>query len=346
MGQTWDNGDCAHDPAFWAEIARVVKPGGWLACCSGTRTYHRLACAIEDGGFEIRDMVAWLYGSGFPKSHDLMRLSGQSQWAGWGTALKPALEPIVLARKPMVGTTAENLAAFGLGGLHIDAGRIDGGPSSAVERRASAAINGAPSRPGEYGSTLTNRTSPERYSMPRPGEALGRWPANVVHDGSDDIRAAFSAFGPRGSAAKTGGINTKATYHHASGSMKPLASAIPFNHGDCGNADRFFYSAKADADGRFGSDHPTVKPIDLMAWIIRLIVPKGAVILDPFAGTGTTGIAALREGVNAILIEREAKFVADIQTRLDHLNGTGAHSMQVKARHRRPKHPVPLFGDL
>lgn len=231
MGCKWDDGDIAFRPEAWAAVFRVLKPGAHLVAFGGTRTYHRLACAIEDAGFEIRDCVQWLYSQGFPKSHAVEI----AEWDGWGTALKPACELIVLARKPLSeNTIAANVLRWGTGALNIGACRIEA-----------------------------------------RGETIMRWPANVIHDGSDEVAAAF-----------------------------PDVAA------------RFFYTAKADADDRLGSKHPTIKPVDLLQYLVRLITPKGGIVLDPFAGTGTTGEAAWREGMRAVLIEREDGYCADIRRRM------------------------------
>ncbi len=278
MGKAWDTGERAFATEFWQEIYRVLKPGGHVAAFSGSRTYHRLAVAIEDSGFEIRDQIMWLYGSGFPKSHN----AGH----GWGTALKPAHEPIVLARKGLVGTVAANVAAHGTGAINIDGCRVEG-KSPSVERRESGKKSGKCGNDLHSNQRIKEGLSPYKkdvdlYSKPRLGELYGRWPANVIHDGGDDVLAAFpeSSFGNGGSTAK------------------------------------LFYHAKADGDDRIGSKHPTVKPVDLMQWLCRLITPPGGLILDPFAGTGTTGEAAWREGFRAVLIEREAEYQADIARRM------------------------------
>lgn len=262
MGKAWDTGERAFATEFWEQVDRVLKPGGHVAAFSGSRTYHRLAVAIEDSGFEIRDQLMWLYGSGFPKSHNLGN--------GWGTALKPAHEPIVLARKPLIGKGAANVQAHGTGALNIDGCRV------------------------------------ETHGHSR------RWPANVVHDGSDEVLAGFP--------------ETKSGDHRAPGKINRSRGGVDFKRGceshvysgigDAGTASRFFYRAKADSDDRIGSKHPTVKPVDLMQWLCRLITPPGGLILDPFAGTGTTGEAAWREGFSAILIEREAEYQADIARRM------------------------------
>jgi site-specific DNA-methyltransferase (adenine-specific) len=262
MGKQWDTGETAFAAEFWAECLRVLKPGGHVVAFSGTRTYHRMAVAIEDAGFEVRDQIGWTFGSGFPKSHN----AGN----GWGTALKPAWEPIMLARKPLIGTVAANVLEHGTGAINIDGCRVEG------------------------------------------GEREGRWPANIIHDGSEEVIAAFpDAPGQqRGVGPQHGAKDSVNVY----GDYGPRDQFDP--RGDAGSAARFFYTAKADAAGRLGSKHPTVKPVDLMQWLCRLVTPKGGTILDPFAGTGTTGEAAFREGFNAILIEREEEYQADIRRRM------------------------------
>lgn len=253
MGQQWDTGETAFAVEFWAEVFRVLKPGGHVVAFSGTRTYHRLAAAIEDSGFEIRDQLAWVYGTGFPKSHTIKA----GEFAGWGTALKPAWEPIALARKPLIGTVAANVLQHRTGAINVEGCRIG------AERLAAQEAGQA--RLGTF----------EREGMITP-ERVGRFPANILHDGSPEVVGKF----PDGAA-------------------------------------RFFYSAKADSDDRLASKHPTVKPVNLMQWLCRLVTPRGGVVLDPFAGSGTTGEAAWREGFRAVLIEREANFVGDIARRLE-----------------------------
>jgi DNA modification methylase len=349
MGQKWDTGETAFDPAFWVEVMRVLKPGGHLIAFSGTRTYHRLACAIEDAGFEMRDMIAWLYGSGFPKSHDVSKgidkaagakrqvvgekraglarkarsggdmvgapstealrradisvaaTPAAAEWEGWGTALKPALEPIVLARKPLIGTVAANILQHGAGALNIDASRID----------APEGLTG-----GGLNNTVAFRTSPTGDQQRSEAHPKGRWPANVLHDGSDEV---IDAFPP----SKAGGnIRPGAPSSKTNSVYGDFADRSNWgSYHDDGSAARFFYSAKADAADRCGSKHPTVKPIDLMAYLCRLVTRPGGLVLDPFAGSGSTGMACLREGFDCILIEREAQYVADIHRRLQHVEG-------------------------
>ncbi|WP_426043686.1 DNA-methyltransferase [Caulobacter sp. DWR3-1-2] len=295
MGQGWDTGETAHDPAFWAEVWRVLKPGGHIIVAAGTRTYHRLAVAIEDAGFEIRDMLTWLYGTGFPKSHN-HDIDGEK----WGTGLKPACEPWVLARKPLIGSVAENIARYGVGALNIDRCRVGSGPRALMVRAETVTLaNSMSGKP--TGSTSSGAMT-----------SLGRWPANVVHDGSAQVVAAFpQAGGQRGDLKATGRAKPS---KHAYGDMAPPAPHTA--RGDSGSAARFFYCAKATKADRCGSKHPTVKPIKLMQWFCRMIIPPGGVVLDPFAGSGTTGAAAYRDGFSAILIEREARFVLDIERRM------------------------------
>jgi site-specific DNA-methyltransferase (adenine-specific) len=278
MGKQWDGGDVAFRPETWAAVLRVLKPGGHALAFSGTRTYHRMACAIEDAGFECRDMIAWMYGSGFPKSHNLA-----AQWSGWGSALKPAIEPVCLARKPLSeGTIAANVLRWGTGALNIDGCRVG------TESRWNPPV-------GNLESIGSSRSVPNGNGQ----FVEGRWPANVIHDGSDEVVAGFpESDSPAGFSVRKASENTCMS--------GPNTERYSSNgHGDSGSAARFFYTAKADGDDRLGSRHPTVKPLDLMRWLCRLVTPKGGTVLDPFAGTGTTGEAAFWEGFNAILVERE-----------------------------------------
>jgi site-specific DNA-methyltransferase (adenine-specific) len=318
MGKQWDTGETAFCDQFWSEVLRVLKPGGHVAAFSGTRTYHRMAVSIEDAGFEIRDQIGWAYGSGFPKSHNIGN--------GFGTALKPAWEPICLARKPLTGTVANNVLEHGTGALNIDGCRIEGGER--LHRDATAKTT--PSQFGAMGGSKAIGTTD-----------LGRWPANLIHDGSDEVVALFpeTASGKPGVMRK--GTNDGACY----GAESRPAGTQMTGIGDSGSAARFFYTAKADASDRLGSKHPTVKPIDLMQWLCRLITPPGGVILDPFAGTGTTGEAAWREGMRAILIEREDEYQADIARRMD-LAGNPSKRAAVAATKNQIDDLGPLFAAL
>lgn len=296
MGKTWDGGDVAFQPGTWREVLRVLKPGGHLLAFGGSRTYHRLVCAVEDAGFEIRDQIMWLYGSGFPKSKNL-----DGNWEGWGTALKPAHEPIVVARKPLVGTAAANVLAHGCGALNIDGCRI---PAATIEG-ASLAINTHlrdSVRRGEH-RNVSSYSLGEYASAPNP---LGRWPANVIHDGSEPVALAFAQYGERGAIAPVRGTEPSPTTASVFGARVRTRGAF---HSDSGTAARFFYCAKASkADRGDGNDHPTVKPTELMRYLVRLVTPAGGVVLDPFAGSGSTGRAASIEGFDAILIEKDQAY--------------------------------------
>ena len=322
MGMTWDGGDVAQDPAMWAECLRVLKPGGYLLAFSGTRTYHRMAVAIEDAGFEIRDQLGWLYGSGFPKSHN-------GEWGG--TALKPAWEPICMARKALVGTVEANWRQHGTGALNIDGCRVctDDGANRARPPRTANAILG--------GGRGTNLTASEHNDA-------GRWPANLIHDGSDEVVAAFpDAIGAQGDVrgtepSRTGDEST-VCYGKFAGRVAQAARK------DGGSAARFFYCAKADradrneglgAGGppavgtaatmrdredadwktRNGNHHPTVKPTDLMRYLCRLVTPPGGVVLDPFMGSGSTLKAAELEGFSGIGIELSPDYIAIAKRRI------------------------------
>jgi DNA modification methylase len=469
MGKDWDRG--VPGVAFWHAVYRVLKPGAHLLAFGGTRTFHRMACAIEDAGFDIRDTIMWVYGSGFPKSHDVSkgidrrrddstdveavrgwleqqrrragitrkavnealgfadnggglmsswttnrtlravpqwkqwlqlksllnfddemdaevwRLNGRKgtpgeawhqrevmriatrhgnverrgdgdqgisygdgwggfttlstpataaarQWEGWGTALKPAVELIILARKPLSeGTVAANVLKWGTGALNIGACRVEGPPRTTHSAGNIRTVQGNP-----YLGTVNanHRQDEELMSVGDVRTApAGRWPANLVHDGSEEVLAGFpdTTSGDNG-----GGLLRKGLR----GNNAPQIDFI--RKGDSGSAARFFYTAKADADERIGSKHPTVKPLDLMQWLVRLICRRGGTVLDPFAGTGTTGEAAWREGMNAVLIEAEPQYQADIHRRMA-LALTGPDTRLYEAIKARGlvEGPGPLF---
>lgn len=312
MGKAWDGGDVAHSPEVWKAALRVAKPGAYLLAFGGTRTFHRLAVAIEDAGWEIRDTVMWVYGSGFPKSHN-------GPWGG--TALKPAWEPVIMARKPLAGTVAANVEKHGTGALNIDACRIETSDGY-TENAVTQGIN-------------TARTSYEHRRERRTFEpGTGRWPANLIHDGSEEVTALFPE--------QTSGAMTKPyEYTNTGFSLGAPAGATRANHeANSGSAARFFYCAKADrqdrndglrgrakkplnwssgtqSPGTFqapGTDrssenhHPTVKPTDLMRYLCRLVTPKGGTVLDPFMGSGSTLKAAELEGFSAIGIEIDPEY--------------------------------------
>lgn len=234
-----------------------------------------------------------------------------------GSALKPAWEPICMARKPLIGTVAENVLQHGTGAINIDGCRIPADGDKLGGGRVSTTTDGW-DRPWKHDEQAVAACIERGAAAIAKAESLGRWPANLIHDGSEEVLAAFpqapgqqAAVRPdSGSGQKTDAILGK--------------FATNSNHdprGDSGSAARFFYSAKADKGDRLGSKHPTVKPVDLMAYLCRLVTRPGGLVLDPFAGSGTTGMACMREGLDAILIEREAQFVEDIKRRIAHVSG-------------------------
>lgn len=339
MGAKWDGGNTAFQVELWAEVRRVLKPGAHLLAFGGTRTWHRMVCAIEDAGFEIRDCIrneqsttetwpGWLYGCGMPKSHNVAKAIDRThgpgtaeaaQWAGWGSSLKPAWEPITVARKPFPRTLASNVLQHGVGGLHIDACRIHGddaqGGAYTIKRRKPGAEQ------NRTGGSYRPDDGPDYHGIQAPG----RWPANVVHDGSDEVLAAFAAAGSRGASApasgpKLRGVNTSVAHGLRRG--LPDGQAPAFHNGG-GSPARFFFSGKAGKADRAGSDHPTVKRVDLLRWLVRLVAQPGSRVLDPFAGSGTLGAACLAEGMHALMMERDPTFAADIRRRFN-LDGEGA----------------------
>jgi site-specific DNA-methyltransferase (adenine-specific) len=276
MGKKWDNTGIAYDTSMWAEVLRVLKPGGHLLAFGGTRTYHRMVVAIEDAGFEIRDSIHWIYGSGFPKSLNVGKQDGCEAWDGWGTALKPAHEPIVVARKPLIGTVAANVLQYGTGAMNIDGCRVAGEPD-----RASGW-----SKSGSKAGQNTAMSGRNYAREPKPDNVAGRWPANVIHDGSDEVTAMFPE-----------------------------------------NTHRFFYAAKAsraerNAENTTTNNHPTVKPIALMRYLLKLVTPPNGTTLDPFAGSGTTLAAAIHENFHAIGIELTPEYHPIIQARIQHAQAT------------------------
>jgi site-specific DNA-methyltransferase (adenine-specific) len=538
MGKVWDGGDVAFRAETWREVLRVLKPGGHLCAFSGTRTYHDMAHAIALAGFQIRDMLAWIYGSGFPKSHDISKAIDKSagadreivgrktgraatpvqdirggsyaggngkngaadcsaitlpatelakRWEGWGTALKPALEPICLARKPISEKTiAKNVLAHGTGALNVDACRVNPGERVQGGGKSKRGAQGG----GIYGDGESTHNA--------DSHALGRWPANVITDGSDEVvemfpessanngvtkgcaaggiwsgssgKRAGPTHGDSGSAArffasfpqdeswldevtlewnsdrgpcrarlmvateqslgrvidvsgsatssewntflfgnsitdlfrtastciietKTNSTTTSPTWHwltnlltneftadvsyetanggslagsvdsgatsliitsektvflpsHAA-SKTPLKISVNARHMHQipANSPRLHYTSKADADDRLGSHHPTIKPLDLMQWLVRLVTPPGGIVLDPFAGTGTTGEAAFREGFHAVLIEREPEYQNDIRRRMSLVLGGKDERRReaIKAGGKADMDPGPLF---
>ena len=292
MGKDWDHG--VPGVAFWSAALRVAKPGAHLLAFGGTRTFHRLAVAIEDAGWEIRDTVMWVYGSGFPKSHN----AGN----GWGTALKPAWEPIIVARKPLEGTVAANVLAHGTGALNIDGCRVSYGGEKVQtfwNNRGGATINAA------EGVGTVPRTGEDAYDASK-----GRWPANLIHDGSDEVLAGFPQ------STSTGG---QKAWVNGSDKFVESVNRAPFNFGDTGSAARFFYCAKASkADRDEGNRHPTVKPTALMRYLCKLVTPPAGTVLDPFMGSGSTGKAARMDGFGFIGIEQDAEYIAIARARIAH----------------------------
>lgn len=355
MGQAWDGGDVAFRPETWAEALRVAKPGAHLIAFGGTRTFHRLMCAIEDAGWELRDTLQWIYSSGFPKSRNPCRcaphvVSDDVDEHGWrlcaacsepyelGTALKPAWEPIVLARKPISERTVRaNVARWGTGALNIEGCRIEVAEADAYASNCS----------GDRGHAL--KRGMERatnFSAGGGHVADGRWPANVLHDGSGEVLAAFP-HAPGASASVLGSEPSAAVSNVYSPTFG--ARAAMARRGDRGqSAARFFYCPKADRqdrnDGLEGWDpqplhwsagsqspgtfqragtnrsvenhHPTVKPTALMRWLCRLVTPRNGEILDMFTGSGSTGRGAVAEGFRFVGCEQEATYVAIAEARI------------------------------
>ncbi len=296
MGRKWDYD--VPSVNIWIECLRVLKPGGYLLSFAGTRTQHRMAVNIEDAGFEIRDMIAWVYGSGFPKSHNIgKKLEG---WDGWGTALKPALEPVTVARKPFKGTVVNNVLEHGTGAINIDGCRIE------TEHKTVRLSTGQ----NIYGGNALNNSVTSQTTS-RDGDPRGRWPANLIHDGSDEVTELFPE------TVKGGSLDTsKIKVENEIFGKRPQNLDAVYAR-DSGSAARYFYCAKANKKDRDeGNNHPTVKPTDLMAYLCRLVTPPGGTVLDPFMGSGSTGKAAMREGFSFIGIERDPDYYAIAQQRV------------------------------
>lgn len=296
MGKAWDRSGIAFQAATWAPVFRVLKPGAYLLAFGGTRTYHRMACAIEDAGFEVRDSLHWMYGTGMPKGK---------------TVLKPGHEPIILARKPLDGTIAANVKQWGVGALNIDACRI--AHANAADLATSLAKN-----PGRDGETVAS----DVYGTGRPQQSVntsGRWPANVVLDegAAAELDAQSGTLHARGNTNPTKRGDNVNTYGVANGAEYRTFA------GDSGGASRFFYVAKASTRERntgcaVGNDHPTVKPIALMRHLVRLVTPAGGIVFDPFCGSGSTGVAALLEGLRFVGIEKSDEYIEIARQRIEH----------------------------
>lgn len=291
-----------------AECLRVLKPGGHMVAFGGTRTFHRLTAGIEDAGFEIRDVMSWLYGSGFPKSRNIGPETG-GEWDGWGTALKPAWEPIILARKPLAGTVAGNVLTHGTGALNIDACRVG------TELRTNTS---AGNKPGGASLNMSANGMPE--GVP-PRVAAGRFPANVLMD--EEAGAALdeqTGIQKDGTAVNRNKDADTERPHTVYGGGWMNGTRPDITYGSGGGASRFFYSAKADNAERpvvDGVAHPTVKPLALMEWLIQLVTPPGGTVLEPFSGSGTTLEAAQYTGHRAIGIEKGDEYLPLIVHRLE-----------------------------
>jgi site-specific DNA-methyltransferase (adenine-specific) len=357
MGRAWDSAGVSFQASTWRAVLEALKPGAHLLAFGGTRTHHRLACAVEDAGFEIRDTVLWLYGTGFPKSHDVSKAIDKAAgaarevigdkldrpgyhlhpggrggaafgagvashtleervrasqltapateaaraWQGWGTGLKPAWEPILVARRPLEGTVAANVLAHGTGALNVDGCRVHGDAEEMRGRSGTSAIPG--------GATTSYRAHNPDGGIWEP-HAVGRWPANVVHDGGDEVLEAFGVFGESkdGTAVRRHLPEVPAVTYRASSYAITKGRGPDVCYGGRGTPERFFYCAKASpAERGRGNDHPTVKPLALLRWIVRLVTPPGGVVLDPFAGSGSTLLAARAEGFGFVGVELEER---------------------------------------
>ena len=335
MGKEWDGGDIAFRKETWELFMKVLKPGGHLLAFSGSRTYHRMAVAIEDAGFNIRDQIMWLYGSGFPKSLNLGKsidkklgnervavgertrnvkpfdddngwnsnnttgnytyTKGNTEWEGWGTALKPVHEPIVLARKPISeNSIVANVLKHRTGGINIDACRIEGEKQT---RDSNPVMNS-----GKYAQ---NENADREETTP---DTKGRFPANVMHNGLQEDWARYFYCPKTSKAEKNRGLEDL-----------PIKKTSSMS-GRRDSHDMEGYSIDNDVTGRFVTEkqnvHPTVKPIKLMKYLCRLVTPKGGTVLDPFMGSGSTGIAAKDEGFDFIGIEREKEYFEIAEARI------------------------------
>lgn len=343
MGKSWDS--FVPGPSIWKEVFRVLKPGGHLLAFFGSRTYDLGTLAIRLAGFEIRDQIMWVYGSGFPKSLDVSKAIDKAapatneakQWSGWGTALKPAHEPICVARKPLSGTVAENVLTHSTGALNIDGCRITDGTETGKEKPTYVPNNGNEVYGAGMGGGSWENTK-------------GRWPANFVHDGSDDVLSSFPDTAP--SKASMRGVGLTGKDDKVYGKGDPTFNTMRGINDNGGSASRFFYCAKAskadrddgvllaatsaaemvdrDADSagmnspRAGAgrtsgarnDHPTVKPTALMQWLVRLVTPPGGTVLDPFTGSGSTGKACMLEGFEFIGFEMDPHYCEIAEQRI------------------------------
>ena len=294
MGKSWDS--FVPGPSVWREALRVLKPGGHLLAFFGSRTYDIGTLAIRLAGFEIRDCIQWIYGSGFPKSKNL-----DGEWEGWGTALKPAHEPICVARKPFDGTVAANVLVHGTGALNIDGCRIP------LNGDYKCKPNGRPSL-----TDLGDNYDPAKANQP---DTVGRWPANVIHDGSEEVLASFPD--APGQLAKAAEGDDRRKDQNCYGAMPRESNGAAPRDETAKSAARFFYSAKASkADRGEGNPHPTVKPTALMRYLCQLVTPPGGVVLDPFMGSGSTGVSAIDAGFKFIGVELVDEYFAIASSRI------------------------------
>lgn len=294
MGKRWDYD--VPSTEIWAECLRVLKPGGYLLAFAGTRTQHRMAVRIEDAGFEIRDMLAWMYGSGFPKSHNL-----DGEYQGWGTALKPAMEPITMARKPFKTTVAQNVQEWGTGAINIDGCRIGADdkcqPPKAGYKRHETDAAYAFAGDAKFQTTGAN-IHPDT-----------RWPANVMHDGSPEILQGM------GEAARFF-YTPKACKDDRDDGCEMMEERwkAGYSYTDTpGNAADGMFKDRETLKRNF---HPTVKPTDLMRYLCRMVTPTGGVVLDPFTGSGSTGRGAVLEGFRFIGCEMDADYIEIAKARI------------------------------
>jgi site-specific DNA-methyltransferase (adenine-specific) len=320
MGKSWDSSGIAYSVELWAECLRVLKPGGHLLAFSGSRTYHRMTVAIEDSGFEIRDMISWISNKTFPKSHNIQKATKSDDWTGWGTALKPTVEPIVMARKPVDGTIANNVLTWGVGGLNIDQSRIT------TDDRFGGGAKGASGFAANYDG--------EGWTA---GSELGRWPANIILDESG-----ASLLDQQQQEASRFFYVAKASKHDRNEGLDELPDSVKVNwNGSDGHRGIGDYYP----DGRprnilpQKNSHPTVKPTALMEYLIKLITPAGGLVLDPFAGSGSTGKAALLNGYRFIGIELTAEYLPIIKGRLEF----AAQTFEQQATEKETKESETLF---
>jgi len=349
MGKSWDSTGIAYSVKMWDEALRVLKPGGHLLAFSGSRTYHRMAVAIEDAGFEIRDQIMWVYGSGFPKSHNISkgidkaagaerevvgetRKGAQSestgrygawgdgitptapateaakQWDGWGTALKPAHEPIVVARKPLTEkTVAANVLEYATGALNIDGSRIGNGTGE------TKTVN----YPDIRGNNFNNANGSVEYTV----TDQGRWPANFIHDGSDEVvelledAARFFYCAKASKKDRNEGLDDfagKEVGNKGNGLARTCATCNASTLQGCECPDRTYVNPTRK------NHHPTVKPTELMRYLVRLVTPPNGTVLDPFMGSGSTGKAAVLERFSFIGIDQSADYLEIATARIKH----------------------------